>query len=116
MNALKIKKSIPFKEAVNIPELADLCEAIRVFDTIPRYKRFPNKYKASVKNDISEDLILLYNSNPNVPLKEVIIYALKDLDDDLPSHLLLEMTQFALAEWQKLSVETLHENSTLQLI
>ena len=115
MNAIEKKKSQSFEKDPQALEIR-LKEALQLVEKIPRYERFPKKYKAALEHVISQKLIMLFEVNPSTPLKEVIIHAITGLNDDLPDYLLLEMTQFALKKWKNLSAEALQKNSDIQLV
>lgn len=104
MNAIEKKKSLSFKEDAQALKIR-LNEALHLVEKIPRYERFPKKYKAGLEHVISQKLIKLFEANPSTSLKEVIIHAITGLNDDLPDYLLVEMTQFALKKWKDLSMK-----------
>ena len=110
MNAIEKKKSQSFEKESQALKIR-LKEALQLVEKIPRYERFPKKYKAALEHVIAQKLMTLFKANPSTPLKEVIIQAITGLNDDLPDYLLLEMTQFALNKWKDLSTEALQKNS-----
>ena len=110
MNTIEKKKSQSFEEDPQALKIR-LKKALQLVEKIPRYERFPKKYKAALEHVIAQKLIKLFEANPFTSLKEVIIHAITELNDDLPDYLLLEMTQFALNKWKDLSTEALQKNS-----
>ncbi len=115
MNTLeKIKANS--KEEENQMRKMRLQAALREAEKLPRFKLAATKYYFSLKSIISEGIIELHIENPHMPIKNVIIHAIKDLDEDLPTNLVLEMAQFAIQEWEKLSSKALEKNKEEQLI
>ena len=115
MNAIEKMKSKSFEKEPQALKIR-LKEALHIAEKIPRYERFPKKYKAALEHVISQKLIKLFETNPSTSLKEVIIQAITGLNDDLPDYLLVEMTQFALNKWKDLSVVAPENNSDMQII
>jgi hypothetical protein len=115
MHNIENHQVMTFEEASKLPHMADVCEAIRQIEKIPRYERFPRKYKSALEHVVTQKLIKLFEENPNAPLKEVVLHSIEGLNDDLPAHLLLHIMQFAVKKWEKMSSEAMQKNSAMQL-
>jgi hypothetical protein len=115
MNTLEKNKAVS-KEEENQMRKMRLQAALREAEKLPRFKIAAKKYNFSLKSIISEGIAELYAENPHIPTKNVIIYAIKDLDDDLPAQLVLEMAQFAIEEWEKISSKALEESNEILIV
>ena len=61
---------------------------------------FKEKYRHALKISTKFDLLLLNQTHPEWTIKDVLSTLIKSYDPQLPSSILLEMTQFILAEWE----------------
>ena len=61
---------------------------------------FKEKYRHALKVSTKLDLLLLSQTYPEWTTKDVLSTLIKSYDPQLPSSILLEMTQFILAEWE----------------
>ena len=99
------EKQITIEEALEMPEYADLHEAMRYVMNTPFKKMFPKKYEMSIKGCVTRYTRKLFKENPNRPLKNVVAVVLDDLDDDLDldADFVVKMTQLIIKEWKELS-------------
>ena len=61
---------------------------------------FKEKYRHALKVSTKIDLLLLNQTYPEWTAKDVLSSLVKSYDPQLPTLILLEMTQFILAEWE----------------
>ena len=61
---------------------------------------FKEKYRHALKISTKIDLLLLNQTHPEWTAKDVLSSLVKSYDPQLPTLILLEMTQFILAEWE----------------
>ena len=94
------------------PELAPQLMAVRDYlEKTPFSKAFPNKYKAITKDKVTQKTHLLFEENPNMPLKNVVATVLDSLDDDLSAELVLDMTCAIVEKWARVSTKVyVHKN------
>ena len=95
------EKQITIEEALKMPELAHLHEAMNYALNTPFKKMFPNKYRASIKHSVEVKMDEIFQEQPTTPLKNVVSTVLKDLNDDtISAELILEMTQLITQNWR----------------
>ena len=68
------------------------------FDNQRFYRK---KYRLALKLYATLDIQAYAKTQPNWAAKDVLAAIVKDYDPQLPSNILLEMTQFILEEWEK---------------
>lgn len=68
------------------------------FDNQRFYRK---KYRLALKLYATLDIQAYAKTQPNWAAKDVLAAIIKDYDPQLPSNILLEMTQFILEEWEK---------------
>lgn len=61
---------------------------------------FKEKYRTGLKNLVKSDMKLFKKQYPEWQLKDVLVAVIKDFNPELPSPILLEMTQFIISEWE----------------
>ncbi len=64
---------------------------------------FKEKYRTGLKNLVKSDMKLFKKQYPEWQLKDVLVAVIKDFNPELPPAILLEMTQFIIAEWESSS-------------
>lgn len=107
-------KQITMEEALEMPELAHLHEAIRYVQTTPFKKMFPNKYKALVEDSVLQKTYELFEKSPDMPLKNVVSTVLAHAyDDSISAELILQMTQLIIQKWVHLSTP-IYENKGVE--
>lgn len=107
MDSNKTEKQITAEEALEMPELAHLHEAIRYAQNTPFKMMFPNKYRVIMEDSIKEKTYTLFEENPNQPLHKVVGSVLSQLsDNDMSAELIVKMTQVIIKEWEQLSLST----------
>jgi hypothetical protein len=103
MNSNKTEKQITAEEALEMPELAHLHEAIRYAQNTPFKDMFPKKHEMSINRTVILKTNKLFAEHPSMPLKNVVSTILSSLKDDLSPDLLLKMTQVISDKWAVLS-------------
>jgi predicted alpha/beta-fold hydrolase len=98
------ERQITIEEALEMPEYADMHEAMRYAMNTPFKKMFPKKYEMSMNRTIARKTQEIFESNPSMPLKNVIATVLNSLRDDLDADFVLKMTQLIIKEWKELSM------------
>ncbi len=68
-----------------------------------QHKLFAPKYWIMQKNGVIRDVRRLYQENPTLPVKQVVLTILSDLPDFLPSWNVRNVVGFVTEEWKKLS-------------
>ena len=110
------EKQITIEEALKMPELAHLHEAMNYALNTPFKKMFPNKYKASIKHSVEVKTRAIFQKQATMPLKKVVSVVLEDLDDDtISAELILEMTQLITQNWQRMTA-TAYENEPAEMM
>lgn len=61
------------------------------------------KYYDSLKLWNSSKIVVLFNENPNRPLKDVVATIIGELPEFIPADKILELTAFTIEKWQKLT-------------
>ena len=92
------EKSISFEEALADPNLSQFHEAIHFLQKTPKYELMPRKYRHAQQNHIEEKIKKILKTDPEMPLNKVTAIILNGFPEDLPPHLVLEFTQFAIAQ------------------
>ena len=69
--------------------------------TLSQKSFFKEKYRHGLKVLTTMDMQRLQHEHPDWRLKDVLAAILKNYNPELPAALLLEMTQFIIAEWEK---------------
>lgn len=64
---------------------------------------FKEKYRTGLKNLVKSNMKLFKKQYPEWQLKDVLVAVIKDFNPELPPAILLEMTQFIIAEWESSS-------------
>jgi hypothetical protein len=104
MDSNRTEKQITAEEALEMPELAHLHEAIRYAQNTPFKKMFPNKHRVIMEDSVKEKTYNLFEENSNQPLHKVVGKVLSQLsDDDMSAELIIKMTQTIVKEWEQLS-------------
>jgi hypothetical protein len=104
MDSNKIEKQITAEEALEMPELAHLHEAIRYAQNTPFKIMFPNKHRVIMESSVKKKTYKLFEINPNLPLHKVVANVLSQLsDDEMSSELTVKLTQVIIEKWEKLS-------------
>ena len=100
-----VKESVlPMSLWLEDPEFAQqLQDAYEYVKKTPFSKVFPNKYKALTKDKVTQKTHLLFEENPNMPLKNVVATVLDSLDDDLSAELIIDMTRAIIEKWRRVS-------------
>jgi hypothetical protein len=99
----KKQEKITIEQALEMPELAHLHEAMRYAQNTPFKDMFPMKHEMSIKRTVILRTNKLFEEHPSMPLKNVVSTILSSLKDDLSSELLLKMTQIISDKWEYLS-------------
>jgi hypothetical protein len=64
-----------------------------------------DKYRQSLKMVTQMDIQELAKVHPDWCTKDVLVYIVKDYNPDLPSQILIEMTEFITSEWDKIKTK-----------
>jgi hypothetical protein len=112
MEHSKNTQAIPESVWSKDPEVAQQLMAARDYlEKTPFSKAFPNKYKAITKDKVTQKTRLLFEENPNIPLKNVVAIVLNSLNDDLSAELVLDMTKVIVEQWARISASIhIHKN------
>ena len=102
MNQTDAPKSISFDEALRDPAYAHARDVIKYVATATSEQLAPRKFKMAHKDAISDTLKKLHKKSPDAPLRKVIYIALKYVPDDTSTKTVLELTEWAASEWEKL--------------
>ena len=74
----------------------------KFFDWVEQNQpHFPGKYYAGQKDVIIEDLEEIWNREPNLSIRKVIVEIMSDLPDFLPAENLIFLTKLISEEWEK---------------
>jgi hypothetical protein len=96
------KKSIPFEEALQMPELSHLHDMMRYLENAHDSDIMPEKYEQGLEYLADKKTRLLFNENAMLPLKNVVSIVLERLPNDVPALFLVKITQFIILQWGKL--------------
>jgi hypothetical protein len=105
MKQLLNSKMITFEEALQDPARKNMWEVIHFLQKHEDDILFPEKYIASQKDTIIRQMKALNQEAPNTSLKYAVFSSLEHLPDTVPASTLLELTRFAIEQWEALSVE-----------
>jgi hypothetical protein len=64
-----------------------------------------DNYRQSLKMVTRMDIQALAKAHPDWCTKDVLVYIVKDYNPDLPSQILIEMTEFITSEWDKIKTK-----------
>ena len=90
-----------FEEALKDPSLAHFHEVIRFLETTPEELILPRQYKEALERTVARKVRALLAEDAQRQLNKVVAEVINALPDTLSAHLLLEMTAFAIKEWEK---------------
>ena len=62
---------------------------------------FKEKYRKGLKTLTKYEMRQFRKEHPDGQLKDVLVALIKDYNPELPPSILLEMTQFIIAEWER---------------
>lgn len=99
----KKQEKITIEQALEMPELAHLHEAMRYAQDTPFKDMFPKKYEMSIKRSVILRTNKLFETQPAMPLKNVVSTILNSLKEDISSELLVKMAQVISEKWATLS-------------
>jgi hypothetical protein len=102
----KKQEKITIEQALEMPELAHLHEAMRYAQSTPFKDMFPKKHEMSIKRTVISRTNKLFEEYPSMPLKNVVSTILGGLKEDISSELVLKMTLIISDKWEELSLST----------
>ena len=83
--------------------LSHLHEMIHFLENTPDELLFPRKYKTALKHSVSQKVAFIFKENPSLPVSKMVADIIASLPEPLSSKLILEMTSFAIKEWEAIS-------------
>jgi hypothetical protein len=108
---------IELSEAMKDPETAKFIDDFgRYAEKTPFSKMFPKKHENSTKRIVSERTFKLFETQPDLPLKNVVSTVLNSLKDDLSADLLLKMTRLIIEKWENAPTAVHAENEVEELV
>lgn len=116
MKINNFKKSIPYEEAMKMPEFAHLHDTLRYLNSAKISDIFPTHHERSMEYMAENKVIALFAESPNLSLNNVVSVVLKQLPEDISAPLLLKLTSFVIEKWEKLSVKLHKTGVSTQLI
>jgi hypothetical protein len=93
-------KPTTFEEALQDPAHQDMWEVIRFLENHEGDILFPEKFLASHKDAVLRKIQRLQVQSPALSLKDALFEILNDIPENVPAHLLIELTRFAIEEWE----------------
>ncbi len=116
MKINKFKKSIPFEEAMQMPEYAHLHDTLRHLNSAKPSVIFPKHHERSMEYIAENKVLALFEESPNLSLNNALSIVLKQLPEDISAPLLLKLTSFIIEKWAYLSTSHLQKNISNQHI
>lgn len=110
MKNIEKKKYRTAEEVLNDPSLAEYHEAIRATRNKPFSQMFPKKHEMSLTSLVKQKAVLLFKTNPNLPIKVVVLTIFEPLTNDIPAPLMLKLTEKIIEQWESLSAAAAQEN------
>ena len=95
-------KSILFEDALQMAEFAHLHDIIRYVENVHDSELSPKKYQIGLEHIASKNIEILFDKNPNMGIKLVIMAVIERLPDDLPTSFAVKITQFIVHKWKNL--------------
>ena len=80
--------------------LSYLHDVIHFLENTPDELLFPRKYKTALKHTVSQKVAFIFNENSTLPVNKMVADVIACLPESLSSKLILEMTSFAIKEWE----------------
>ncbi len=98
--------NIPAKEALKIPELKDMAEAmLKNSGNTRRQVLASEKYLKASELATRFLLMELLQKHPDWQLKDIFVAAIQTFPAEMPPQVLLKMTQIIVEEWEKVKLE-----------
>ncbi len=76
---------------------------VQYVQNTPFSTMFPKKHELTMTHLVKQKTQKLYQSNPDMPIKQVITLVFEPLTDDIPAPLALKLTKTIIDTWVKLS-------------
>jgi len=100
---MKPAKSTSFEDALKDPAYEHLWGHIRFLESARFEDLFPEKHLLALQDIVSLKIKVLHQSDPSLPLKDVVRNVLGDLADNATARTVLAMTKYAIEKWESLS-------------
>ena len=111
MNAVK-SKTWTAEEILKTPEMADFHETALFLQKNKGKILFPRKFLVAVKSMVTQRVPQLFETNPSMPITEVVAIILKGLDKRTDGDMLIKITKWIVDEWQSVA----NQKQTLQAV
>lgn len=95
-----MSNSTTFKDALQDPAHQDMWEVIQFLEDHEADILFPEKFLASHKDIILHKIQCLNKQTPGLSLKDALFQILKDIPETVPAKMLIELTRFAIEQWE----------------
>ena len=105
MKQAELKHDTSFSEVLQNPKFSRFWDAIHLLETANDEELMPEKMIAVRQDVILEKMKVFRQNYPGATLKDAILHLLKDLPDTIPSFTLLELTRFAIEQWENHSAD-----------
>jgi hypothetical protein len=96
-------RPITSEEILQSPSLAPWHDALMLVKTRSFEELFPRKYEMSIVNRAAKKTYKLFEEQPTMPIKEVLVSVLNSFTTELSGPILLKITQEIIERWGKLS-------------
>lgn len=93
-------KPTTFEEALQNPAHQELWEVIHFLEEHEDDILFPDKFLASHKDAILQKIQCLHEETPAISLKDALLELLKGIPENVPAEMLIELTRFAIEQWE----------------
>ncbi len=105
MQSASFQPDPSLEEALRTPAFAKHREAILWAANATDEELLPEKILAVRKDIIRKKIKALANEHPNWTLRDAVLQILKDLPDSTPPAMLLELTRFAIEQWESVALD-----------
>lgn len=102
MNAIK-SKTLTAEDIMKTPEMADFHETALFLQKNKGKILFSRKFLVAVKSMVAQRVPQMYETNPSMPLTEVVTAILKGLDKRTDGDMLIKITKWIVDEWQSVT-------------
>ncbi len=105
MKQASLEHDPALEEILRDPSMAHYKEAILWAANATDEELLPEKTLAAHKDIIRQKIKALAIAHPNYVLREAIVQILNDFPDTMPSAMLLELTRFAIEQWESVVID-----------
>jgi methyltransferase-like protein len=104
------------EDILDDPSWANHHDAIRYALNTPFSQLFPKKHELTLMHIVENDTQELFNENPKMSIKKVIMIIFEDLTDDIPAPLMLKLTKRIIEKWQKLTINIQKQSGSVMAV